>query len=94
MLTMAYAKGAAWNETFWDHPQFESLLIAARSELDESKRRDMYVELQTILHNEGGAVIPCFSNYVFAANKELHHGKIAGNWDMDGFRVIERWWRS
>ncbi len=94
MLSMAYAKGAAWNETFWNHPNFENLLIAARSELDDAKRRDMYVELQTILHNEGGAVIPCFSNYVFAADKNLQHETIAGNWDMDGFRMLERWWRA
>lgn len=94
MLSMAYAKEAAWNETFWDHAHFEKLLVSARSELDDSKRREMYVEIQTILHNEGGAVIPCFSNYVYAARDNIGHDKIAGNWDMDGFRVAERWWKS
>ncbi len=94
MFTMAYARDAAWNETFWDHPHFENLLVSARSELDENRRRDMYVEMQTIMCNEGGAVIPCFSDYVFAAGRDLGHDAIAGNFDMDGFRILERWWKA
>ena len=94
MFTMAYARDAAWNETFWNHPHFEDLLVRARGELDETRRRDMYVEMQTIMHDEGGAVIPCFSDYVFAAGKDLNHDMIAGNFDMDGFRVLERWWKT
>ena len=34
MYTTAYAAGAEWNETYWDHPRFNELLVAARVELD------------------------------------------------------------
>ena len=38
MMTTAYAAGAAWNETYWNNPRFNELLVAARGELDETKR--------------------------------------------------------
>jgi hypothetical protein len=43
MLTLAYASGASWNDTFWDNDRFNKLLVEARAELDEAKRREMYL---------------------------------------------------
>ena len=93
MFSTAYSAGAAWNDSFWEHERFNKLLLEARSELDEAKRRDMYVEMQTIVSNEGGVVVPMFAAYVSANNKALTHGDdVAANWAMDGWRVVERWW--
>jgi len=34
-----------------------------------------------------------FANYVFAMSTKVHHdAKMAGNWDMDGDKAMERWW--
>jgi peptide/nickel transport system substrate-binding protein len=53
----------------------------------------MYVDMQTIVNMEGGTVVPLFANYVFAMSDKVQHGpKMAGNWDMDGDKAIERWW--
>jgi peptide/nickel transport system substrate-binding protein len=52
----------------------------------------MYVEMQRIVSNEGGVVVPLFNNYVVGMNKKLQHAGIAGNWDMDGNKGLERWW--
>ena len=46
MFSTAYARGAAWNDTFWDNKRFNELLVAARAELDQTKRREMYGEMQ------------------------------------------------
>ncbi len=46
MFSTAYAADAAWNDTFWKNKRFNELLVAARAELDEKKRRQMYVEMQ------------------------------------------------
>ena len=92
MLSIAYAADAAWNDTFWKHDSFNALLKAGRAELDESKRREIYVEMQQILSDEGGVVVPMFANYVFAASNKLKHDKIAANWDVDGQKFSERWW--
>ena len=93
MFTTAYAAGAAWNDTFWDNARFNELLLAARAELDEAKRRDMYYEMQAILSDDGGAVIPMFANFVFATSADVDTGgdQFSSHWDKDGHRWWERW---
>ncbi|MFQ5770240.1 MAG: hypothetical protein ACE5HX_06870 [bacterium] len=92
MFSTAYAKDAAWNESHWNHDRFNELLKSARGELDQTKRRNMYVEMQRIVRDEGGEVIPMFSNYVFAIADKVKHGLLASDWDLDGIRAMERWW--
>ena len=93
MFTTTYAKGAEWNDTFWDNERFNKLLVEARSELDEDKRRAMYVEMQDILRTDGGVIVPMFASYVMAhTDKVAHPEQVGANWTMDGFRAIERWW--
>lgn len=93
MFTTAYAAGAAWNDTFWDNARFNELLIAARAELDDAKRREMYFEMQLILNQDGGAIIPMFANYVFATRGGIDTGGdgFSSHWDKDGHRWFERW---
>ncbi len=92
MLTRAYGAEATWNETKWKHPRFNKLLVEARGELDFKKAQEMYWEMQKILHEEGSTVIAVFSDELYAHSDKLAHGPIAGNWEMDGFHLIERWW--
>lgn len=93
MFTTAYAKGASWNESFWENDRFETLLVAARSELDETKRREMYQEMQQIVSFEGSTIIPMYNNYVMALSKAVATpAKVSSNWNLDGFRSVERWW--
>ena len=92
MFSIAYASGASWNDTFWEHERFNVLLKQARSELDESKRREMYVEMQSIVRDEGGVVVPMFNNYVLGFSVKLMHNQIASNWTLDGLKGMERWW--
>ena len=92
MFSTAYSAGAAWNDTFWENARFNELLVAARAELDDAKRRAMYYEMQLILNQDGGALIPMFANYVFATRNEVETSAvIASNADMDGLRWMERW---
>ncbi|PID59890.1 MAG: peptide ABC transporter substrate-binding protein [Gammaproteobacteria bacterium] len=93
MLTLAYKSGVPWNDTFYSNETFDQLLDQARAELDEDKRREMYWELQAILNQDGGAVIPMFANFVFATNSKVGTPEtFATNQDVDGERWAERWW--
>ncbi len=94
MFSTAYAAGAAWNDSFWTHEKFNQLLVAARSELDNTRRREMYVEMQRICSDEGGVVVPLFNNYVFGMRQNVQHDKMGGNWDLDGLKGLERWWMA
>jgi peptide/nickel transport system substrate-binding protein len=93
MFSTAYEAGVPWNETFWNNERFNELLLQARSELDEGLRRDMYFEMQQIVSDDGGIIIPMFANYVGAYSSALAHpDQIATNWRNDGHRIGERWW--
>ena len=52
----------------------------------------MYVEMQQIVRDEGGVVVPLFNNYVMALSTRIGHEQLANNWSLDGFRAVERWW--
>jgi len=93
MFTVGYAAKGDWNETFWSNDRFMSLLVSARSELDDAKRRAMYHEMQSIVRDDGGAVVPMYANYVDAhSDKVAHDEQVASNWELDGWKVLERWW--
>ncbi|RWP96677.1 ABC transporter substrate-binding protein [Mesorhizobium sp.] len=93
MFSTAYAAGAPWNDTFWNNDRFNKLLLAARSELDDAKRRGMYHEMQAIVADDGGAVVPMFASYVMATSDRIAHpDAISANKPLDGFRALERWW--
>ena len=93
MFSTTYQTGVSWNESRWSHERFDKLLVEARAELDEAKRRDMYFEMQKILNEEGGSAIPMFASYVFGVADGVGlPEEIATNWDLDGERFMERWW--
>ncbi len=92
MLSTAFAADSAWNETKWTHERFNKLLIEARAELDTAKRREMYVEMQSLIRDEGGLVAPVFANWVFVTSDKLQTPeKLGANWTVDGNKNTERW---
>ncbi|MFZ5790624.1 MAG: ABC transporter substrate-binding protein [Pseudomonadota bacterium] len=94
VLTFAYAADSTQNETFWKNPRFNELLVAARSEVDETKRAAMYAECQQLLHDDGGLINLLFEKYVTAHSKKVTHGELLSNWDIDGFKIAQRWWAA
>jgi peptide/nickel transport system substrate-binding protein len=92
MFSTAYTEDANWNDTLWKHPKFNQLIKAARAELDQKKRRELYVECQKIVSDEGATVVPAFAMQLSAAGKKCGFKNPAANWEFDGFRVAERWW--
>lgn len=61
-LTIAHMAGGSWNETAWGSEAFDQMIIAARAELNEDVRRQMYCDMQHMLNDEGGFVNPVFQN--------------------------------
>lgn len=93
MFSQVYGPGARWNDTHWTNERFNKLLLEARSELDTSKRRTMYQEMQQIVSNDGGVIVPMFANYVTARSNKIAHAPVTGsNLDLDGWKCVERWW--
>lgn len=95
MFSTAYSDGAKWNDSFWKHDKFNKLLLSARAELDETKRGEMYGEMQKIVSDEGSTAIPIFNNYIFARSNDVGTPETLGNdWALDGLRAPVRWWKN
>ena len=97
MFSAAYTDDTEWNDTAWKDTdaakKFNELVRAARSELDDAKRRAMYYEAQVLLNDDGGALIPMFANNIMGLNQKVQHADdVAANWDLDGGKAMERWW--
>jgi peptide/nickel transport system substrate-binding protein len=80
--------GSPFNETHWDHKEFQDLISKARAELDEEKRCDLLHEAQRIEYEEGGHIIAYFSNAIDAHSstiggiQEAKSGFTLGNYQL------------
>ena len=93
IFSQIYAADASWNDTYWKHDRFNELLVQGRSELDPAKRREIYVEMQRIVHDEGGVCLPLFQADTMAYSEKLFVPEVIGNnWELDGHKNAERWW--
>jgi peptide/nickel transport system substrate-binding protein len=61
LFTLFFKSDAAWNESGWKNEQFDQLLLAARAETDEAKRKQLYGDMQVLVHEKGGIGIPQFN---------------------------------
>ena len=71
MYSVAYKSDAPWNETRWFRPKFDKLLIAARTELDEARRADMYRQMALMVRDDGGVILPIFNDFIDARATKL-----------------------
>ena len=62
-----------FNETHWADEEFQRLIREARGELDEGKRCELLEEAQKIEYEQGGYIIPYFSNAI-----DAHSAAVAG----------------
>ena len=70
-LTLFFKSDAPWNEAAWKNEKFDQLLVAARGEVDQAKRAQMYADMQVLVHNEGGIGIPMFISSLDGHNSKL-----------------------
>ena len=92
-FTLAFSNQSAWNETHWDNERFEKVLLEARAEQDEAKRREMYGELQRLIRDEGGLIAPVFANTITVTTDKVGTpDQISPAFAMDGLKGPERWW--
>jgi peptide/nickel transport system substrate-binding protein len=71
MYTTAYLSTADWNDTKFKDAHFDEVMIKARGELDQAKRKAMYSEMANILRDTGGLICPMFNDWVEGRRVEV-----------------------
>jgi peptide/nickel transport system substrate-binding protein len=95
ILSIAYLSDSPWNDTQINIPRVDELVIKARGELDQVKRKGMYKEVQHLISKDGGTLVPAFGSDVAATSNTIGIGpQIGGGWEMDGGHFVKRWWKK
>jgi peptide/nickel transport system substrate-binding protein len=71
IMSQFFKSDAPWNESAWKNDQFDQLLIAARGEKDFAARKQMYADMQVLIHQHSGIGLPVFSSNLDAYSKKL-----------------------
>ncbi len=92
MYTTAYISTAEWNDTRFKNARFDELLLAARGELDQAARKGMYSEMATLVHNEGGLILPMFNDFVSGVSEQIAGWSDDPNGELMNGRAQARCW--
>jgi peptide/nickel transport system substrate-binding protein len=91
-LSAEFGADSPINESRWNNPKFEQLLVAARGETDTAKRKQMYHDLQFLAHEEGGSMIPLFTTAIEIASKNVRGYVPSPVITLGGWRGTEKIW--
>jgi peptide/nickel transport system substrate-binding protein len=79
-----------FNETHWGAGKFEKLINQARAELDATKRTEILREAEKMEYDQGGYIIPYFSNQI-----DAYSGKLGGLVEAkSGFPLGNYWFKN
>ena len=95
VFSLFYGSSAEWNESGWNNERFDRLLVEARGEADEARRKELYGEMQRIVHDKCGVLIPVFISLIDAFDKRLKGMRPVPLGGFMGYRFAEYvWWED
>ena len=86
MWSTAYLSTADWNDTKFNNPEVDAMILAARSEADVAKRTELYQKIAQVVNDEGGTICPMFNDFIDAKSD-----KIAGFIKDPNFEAMGGW---
>ena len=92
MFSTAYLSTSDWNDTRFFNEQFDQLLLAARAELDEAKRKSMYRDMSVILNEDGGLICPMFNNFIDAMSDSVAGWSQSKGFELMNFYAPMKMW--
>ena len=92
MFSTAYRSTADWNDTRFFNEKFDQNLVAARSELDQAKRKAIYREMNLTVRNEGGLICPMFNNFIDATSDRIAGWAPSKGFDLMNYYAPMKMW--
>lgn len=93
IFSLFYKSDARWNESGWKSPRFDSLLLEARGEADETRRKQLYGEMQELVHGNCGSAIPVFISLLDGHDRRLKGLRPVPLGGFMGYTFAEHvWW--
>ncbi|MCB8840351.1 ABC transporter substrate-binding protein [Aurantimonas sp. VKM B-3413] len=92
LFSLLYTSDAPWNESHYKSDKFDKMLVEARGSLDEAKRKEIYDEMQVMISEEAGTIIPVWISNVDALSSKLKGLKPNPLGGMMGYAFAEYVW--
>ncbi|MBB3286815.1 MULTISPECIES: ABC transporter substrate-binding protein [unclassified Rhizobium] len=92
LFSLLYASNAPWNESQYKSEKFDKMLIEARGLLDQAKRKQIYAEMQVMIAEEAGTIIPAYISNVDAFSSKVHGLEANPLGGMMGYAMAEYLW--
>ncbi len=92
LFSLLYASNAPWNESQYKSEKFDSMLVEARGLLDEAKRKEIYGQMQVMIAEEAGTIIPVYISNVDAITEKLKGLQANPLGGMMGYAFAEYVW--
>ncbi|WP_371229599.1 ABC transporter substrate-binding protein [Roseovarius sp. 2305UL8-3] len=92
ILSIAFGSGAKWNETNFANERVDALIVEARGETDEAKRKELYGEVQAILYEDDGHMTPLFYDFIDGIRNNVKGLKKTPLGFASGFNFANKVW--
>ncbi|MFK0161698.1 ABC transporter substrate-binding protein [Rhizobium sp. NPDC090279] len=92
LFSLLYASNAPWNESQYKSEKFDGMLVEARGLLDQAKRKQIYGEMQTMIAEEAGTIIPAYISNVDALSSKVNGLEANPLGGMMGYAMAEYLW--
>lgn len=95
LFSLFYKSDAAWNESGWKNPRFDRLLLEARGEADQGRRKQLYGEMQGLVRAHCGVGIPVFISLIDGYDRRLKGLSPVSLGGLMGYQFAEHiWWEG
>ena len=91
-LSQTFLAQANWNDTHWRSPDFDKIVTAARIELDDAKRKELYAQAQHMIADDGGMICFAVGDYLDGYSKKVQVTAPHPRYDMCDQKVSEKAW--
>ena len=96
-FTQEYGADAAgapstWNDSKWVNPEFQKLIVEARIELDDAKRKAQYGRAQELIAEDGGMICFAITDYLDGYATSVMGNTPHARYDLNDNRIAEKGW--
>lgn len=91
-FSLFFKSDAPWNVSGWHNERFDQLLLAARGEGDAVRRRQMYADMQTLVHERCGVAIPVFISFIDAYSSRVQGFRAIPTGGLMGYTFADKIW--
>ena len=90
--SQTFLSTASWNDSNWKREDFDKIIVAARAELDETKRKKLYADAQAMVSNDAGMICFAVSDFLDGYSKKLRGNEPHARYDLNDGRLAEKGW--